>query len=102
MSTDDIFADVDEAPPAKPEGPRPGDALEQPCRGVHHGAGFQSSSAWYSSYEYDPGCMNCKARAILAQHDHLHLGADADACTTIGIGGVPGQMVKCKCGGFHH
>lgn len=97
MSTD-IFADVDEAPPVKPEGPRPGDLLDKSCGGSYHGTGLR----YYSANEYDPGCTNCKARAILAQHGHLHLGFNESPCSTPGIGGVPGQTVKCKCGGFHH
>jgi hypothetical protein len=38
--------------------------------------------------------------AALAEHDHLHLGAEP--CTTPGIGGQPGVNVPCRCGAFHH
>ena len=63
--------------------------------------GGAGHNVFVSRSAYDPDCMNCKARATLAQHDHLHLGG-GEPCTTIGIGGVAGQMVQCACGSFHH
>jgi hypothetical protein len=73
--------------------------LEEPCPNQYHG--LRGLSA-VPLDEFDPLCHTCAAREIMSQHDHLHLGPDWDKCQTLGVGGIPGQNVKCKCGAVHH
>ena len=75
-----------------------GAALARPCNASMHGR-RPGLLAVYLPTEQDPDCQTCMARAILAEHNHLHL--DGAPCEAPGLSG-PGQMVKCKCGGFHH
>lgn len=73
--------------------------LDEPCPAQRHGLRFSSTFA-YGPEEYDPQCQTCLARDMLSEHDHLHL--HGEVCETPGLNGRPGQMVKCKCGGYHH
>lgn len=77
----------------------PGLLLPEECPARLHGVRYGLYTIAVS--EYDPDCHTCMARKTLrGDHDHLHLSGEE--CTTLGISGVPGQTVKCKCGGFHH
>lgn len=74
--------------------------LKKPCDAYWHGsAGMPRFTV--PSDEYNPSCQTCRAREILDMHDHLHLGATV-TCVTPGITGTPGEMVRCRCGSFHH
>lgn len=76
------------------------EALDRECPNARHG--WRGFALVYSSWERDPECQTCTVRAMLAEHDHLHLGTDDGPCTTPGIGDTPGVNVKCRCGSFHH
>jgi hypothetical protein len=57
------------------------------CPNVRHG-----SLSGRLRTEYDPDCSTCWAKALLAEHDHLHLGGAR--CKAVNV--------RCKCGAFHH
>lgn len=70
--------------------------LTQPCTAAMHG---RLNGA--DELTFDPDCHTCWARKTLGAHDHLHLNPGF-VCTTPGLTGEPGKMVKCRCGAFHH
>ena len=71
--------------------------LEEPCISAHHGGLLELTPR----DEFDPNCQMCVFKRMLSDHDHLHLSPPF-TCDTLGITDVPGEMVKCKCGSFHH
>lgn len=79
-----------------------GAALSRPCNATAHEYDKDGWTVAFTRNQHNPDCGTCQARAVLAQHDHLHLGANEPPCTTIGLSGKPGEMVKCSCGSFHH
>lgn len=79
-----------------------GDVLPEPCPSPRHGHRMFTLEITHLPLEHDPSCGTCKIRATLADHDHLHLNLENMDCQTPGINGEPGEMVKCKCGSYHH